>query len=78
MEICKRIRAASTYTPILMLTARSAELDRVLGLGIGADDYLTRPFSIREFLARVKALFRREEALRVETSQTSQKIIRSG
>jgi DNA-binding response OmpR family regulator len=78
LEICKRIRAASTYTPILMLTARSAELDRVLGLEIGADDYLTKPFSIRELLARVKALFRREEALRSEASQASQKIVRSG
>jgi DNA-binding response OmpR family regulator len=78
LEICKRIRAESTYTPILMLTARSAELDRVLGLEIGADDYLTKPFSIRELLARVKALFRREEALRAEASQAPQKVIRSG
>ena len=68
LEICRRVRAASAYTPILMLTARSAELDRVLGLEIGADDYLTKPFSIRELLARVKALFRREAALRSEAS----------
>ena len=78
LEICRRVRAASAYTPILMLTARSAELDRVLGLEIGADDYLTKPFSIRELLARVKALFRREEALRSEVSLESQKVIRSG
>jgi DNA-binding response OmpR family regulator len=51
------------YTPILMLTAKSSEVDRVVGLELGADDYLTKPFSIRELLARVKALFRRMEAL---------------
>ena len=63
LEICRRVRAASTYTSILMLTSRSSELDRVLGLEIGADDYVTKPFSIPELLARVKALFRREEAI---------------
>src|SRR5208283_2341746 len=78
LEICRRVRAASAYIPILMLTARSAELDRVLGIEIGADDYLTKPFSIRELLARVKALFRREEALRSEVSLESQKVIRAG
>ncbi|TNF72952.1 MAG: response regulator transcription factor [Acidobacteria bacterium] len=63
LEVCRRIRAASDYLPILMLTARSSELDRVLGLEIGADDYLTKPFSVRELVARVKAILRREEAL---------------
>jgi DNA-binding response OmpR family regulator len=63
LEVCRRIRAASEYLPILMLTARSSELDRVLGLEIGADDYLTKPFSVRELVARVKAILRREEAL---------------
>ena len=62
LEVCRRIRAASEYLPILMLTARSSELDRVLGLEIGADDYLTKPFSVRELVARVKAILRREEA----------------
>ncbi|MGD8376939.1 MAG: response regulator transcription factor [Acidobacteriota bacterium] len=66
LEICKRLRSRPDYTPILMLTARSGELDRVLGLEVGADDYLTKPFSIRELLARVKALFRRIEALAAE------------
>jgi DNA-binding response OmpR family regulator len=78
VEICRRVRAASAYTPILMLTARSTELDRVLGLEIGADDYVTKPFSVRELLARVKALFRREEALRSEASSGTQKVIRAG
>jgi|CXWL01.1.fsa_nt_gi DNA-binding response OmpR family regulator len=67
LELCRRIRAKSTYTPILMLTAKSSELDRVLGLEVGADDYLTKPFSIRELLARVKALFRRAEAFASES-----------
>jgi len=59
LEICKRLRAQPNYTPILMLTSKSSEIDRVLGLEVGADDYLTKPFSVRELLARVKALFRR-------------------
>lgn len=61
MEICRRIRGKEIKTPILMLTARSEEIDKVLGLEMGADDYLTKPFSIREFIARVKAIFRRTE-----------------
>ena len=63
MEICRQVRASSTYTPILMLTARASELDRVLGLETGADDYLTKPFSVVEFAARVKAILRRVEQL---------------
>ena len=78
LEICRRLRARPPYTPILMLTARSSELDRVLGLEIGADDYLTKPFSIREFLARVKALSRRVAALGAETSGPDQKTIKAG
>lgn len=60
LEVCRRIRRDSVV-PILMLTARSEEIDRVLGLEVGADDYLTKPFSIRELLARVRALLRRVE-----------------
>lgn len=63
LELCRRVRARPGYMPILILTAKSSELDRVLGLELGADDYLTKPFSIRELLARVKALFRRVDAL---------------
>lgn len=59
LELCKRLRAAGDQTLVLMLTARTTELDRVLGLELGADDYLTKPFGIPELMARVKALFRR-------------------
>ena len=62
-EICKQLRKAEIETPILMLTARSEETDKILGLEFGADDYLTKPFSIREFIARVKAIFRRVDIL---------------
>jgi DNA-binding response OmpR family regulator len=58
LEVCKRLRAESSV-PIIMLTARDDELDKVLGLELGADDYITKPFSIREFRSRVRALLRR-------------------
>ncbi|SMO79361.1 response regulator transcription factor [Fodinibius sediminis] len=61
MEICKRLRSEKDNTPILMLTAKSEEFDKVMGLELGADDYLTKPFSIRELLARIKANLRRVE-----------------
>ena len=64
LEVCKALRARGIATPILMLTAKSTELDRVLGLELGADDYLTKPFSLAELLARVKALLRRADLLR--------------
>ena len=59
LEICRRLRARPDYLPILMLTAKSTEFDRVLGLEVGADDYLTKPFAFEELLARVRALLRR-------------------
>lgn len=64
LQVCRRLREDRDYVPILMLTAKSTELDRVLGLEIGADDYLAKPFSIPELLARVRAIFRRTEALK--------------
>lgn len=62
LEICKRLRAEGNATPILMLTAKSQEVDKVLGLELGADDYVTKPFSPRELLARIKALLRRRQS----------------
>lgn len=61
LTVCQKLRALENYTPILMLTAKSEEFDKVLGLESGADDYLTKPFGVREFIARVKALLRRQE-----------------
>ncbi|MGD8476273.1 MAG: response regulator transcription factor, partial [Burkholderiales bacterium] len=63
LEICKQLRAQKRYIPILMLTAKTAEVDRVVGLEIGADDYITKPFSMPELMARVKAVFRRIEEM---------------
>ena len=63
IEICQKVRAQDITIPIIMLTARSEEIDRVLGLEVGADDYMTKPFSIREFIARVKAIFRRTKII---------------
>jgi DNA-binding response OmpR family regulator len=60
-EVCRQMRAKGLATPILMLTARGEEGDRVLGLDLGADDYVTKPFSLRELLARVRALLRRAQ-----------------
>ena len=61
LQLCRRLRSQAVTIPILMLTAKSSELDRVLGLELGADDYLTKPFSILELQARVKAMLRRSE-----------------
>jgi len=60
-EICRKVRAEGIRTPILMLTARGEEADRVLGLDLGADDYVAKPFSIRELMARIRAILRRAE-----------------
>ena len=72
LEICRKVRQNQNYVPILLLTSRATELDRVLGLDIGADDYITKPFSVMELIARVKAVFRRIDALSkpVEESQS--------
>ena len=63
LTICRTLRRESHYVPVLMLTSKSSELDRVLGLELGADDYVTKPFSVSELMARVKAIFRRVESL---------------
>jgi len=64
LEICRTIRRERPYQPVLMLTSKSSELDRVLGLETGADDYITKPFSVLELVARVRAIFRRIENLK--------------
>ncbi len=74
-EVCRRVRASSSV-PIIMLTARAEELDKVLGLELGADDYITKPFSVREFRSRVKAVLRRAELSRGE--QRSEEAIDDG
>lgn len=61
MDICRELRASKIITPILMLTSKSDEIDKILGLETGADDYITKPFSVREFQARVKAILRRSK-----------------
>ncbi len=63
LTICQALRREQAYIPILMLTSKSSELDRVLGLDLGADDYVTKPFSVTELIARVKAIFRRVESI---------------
>jgi DNA-binding response OmpR family regulator len=72
LSLCRQMREGEEYVAILMLTAKSSELDRVLGLEMGADDYLTKPFSVPELLARIKALFRRMEALQQRTEKPAQ------
>ena len=72
ITICQKLRALDNYTPILMLTAKAEEFDKVLGLESGADDYLTKPFGIREFIARVKAILRRQNRNSKEESETDQ------
>ncbi|MGA8260498.1 MAG: response regulator transcription factor [Arenicellales bacterium] len=78
LEVCRRLRAEGIHTPILMLTAKTAEVDRVLGLEVGADDYLTKPFSIHELVARVNALFRRIDTLALNGEAPVPEAIRAG
>ena len=75
-EVCRRLRAESTI-PILMLTAKDSEIDRVVGLELGADDYLTKPFSMRELVARVKAMLRRVNMVRAQQPQPAD-VLRAG
>ncbi|MDQ6735530.1 MAG: response regulator transcription factor [Nitrospirota bacterium] len=78
VRICQQLRMQPNYTPVLMLTAKSSEVDRVLGFEVGADDYMTKPFSIRELQARVKALFRLVESLRSPVVSERQKTFQAG
>ncbi len=71
VEVCRRLRAEGIAVPILMLTAKTSELDRVMGLEIGADDYITKPFSVMEVMARVRATVRRVDLERRQVSETS-------
>lgn len=76
ISICSRVRESDSLTPILILTAKGDEIDRVLGLELGADDYMTKPFSVRELVARVKALLRRSRANNLqETNHSSDEIV---
>ena len=77
LEVCRALRSQSITTPILMLTAKSSELDRVLGLELGADDYLTKPFSIMELQARVKAILRRANMASNQADAKQDEIIES-
>src|SRR6202041_100339 len=88
LEVCKQLRAQRGSIPIIMLTARGQEVDKVVGLELGADDYVTKPFSIRELLARVKAVLRRSQTLPkeqdrytfgdVEVNLRSYRVLRNG
>ena len=69
LELCRRVRASSDTVPVMFLTSRDEEFDRVLGLELGADDYLCKPFSLRELAARVKVLFRRAGPRTVEAGR---------
>ncbi len=75
LEICRRLRAEGMTTPILMLTAKDSEIDRVLGLEMGADDYLTKPFSVRELQARVKAQLRRLEMMKPKDAVEKKEVL---
>ncbi len=72
LDLCREVRAQTSHVPILMLTARIGELDRVLGLELGADDYLTKPFSVLELQARVKALLRRSAVTAARTAEAAE------
>jgi len=78
LEICKRARAMTRYTPIIITSARSSEVHRILGLELGADDYLAKPFSMLELVARVKALLRRSDALARNARMEAGLLVRQG
>ncbi len=77
LEVCRQLRRESTV-PILMLTAKDDEVDKIVGLEVGADDYMTKPFSMRELLARVRAMLRRSRMAQQETDADAPQSVRSG
>jgi two-component system, OmpR family, response regulator ChvI len=78
LELCRRLRARSEHLPILILSSKDEELDRILGLELGADDYLCKPFALRELLARVKALLRRARLRQQPEGGDEEQILESG
>jgi DNA-binding response OmpR family regulator len=78
LELCRRIRAQFQKIPILIISAKAEEIDKVLGLETGADDYITKPFGIREFIARVNVIFRRREISMTPSEETKNTFIRFG
>lgn len=78
MDVCKMLRQEKMDTPILMLTAKDEEFDKILGLELGADDYMTKPFSPREVVARVKAILRRTQTMKPDEVEDDSDIIRLG
>ena len=77
LDICRRLRSKSYYPPILILSSRASEMERILGLEMGADDFVAKPFSILELLARIKAIFRRTNAIRTEMTN-AKAVVNSG
>lgn len=75
LEVCRRLRAGSNYTPIIIVSSKSAEVQRVVGLEMGADDYIAKPFSALELVARVRALLRRVDALKHTNSVSEETVI---
>lgn len=78
LDICRQMRDKKNYTPVLMLTAKTTELDRVLGLEVGADDYLSKPFSIAELIARVNAILRRSEQYLLSPAEDKLEVLKLG
>jgi len=78
MDVCRSLRREKNYTPVLMLTAKTSELDRVLGLEVGADDYLTKPFSVPELVARVNAILRRSDQYQSSADIDGDEVLRFG
>ena len=72
MEVCKKLRMEKIHTPIVMVTSKSEEIDKIIALEFGADDYITKPFSIRELIARVKTIIRRSELIQQEKTDGKQ------